>query len=258
MTSACQRWCWSILLLATLACARDRGQGFATLEDAQLEISLEARGDSDDAELSTDRGYTIALDHATVRVGRWELLEFAKRPSETDGHEHDDEEHDHGLDEDEHEHAARDAPQTFSVLVGLRFDRALSMIAHRAVRPDHYEASRELPRSLPERVLVELDRLELAGTISGAELGEEAAALLIDLPLETELVASFEPVAIDRDGPRSVQLSTVVSVSGTLLDGIDFVELAAGGRVLVDDPAAPVARELARTLGASEIRAELE
>src|SRR5690606_24147309 len=107
MTSACQRWCWSILLLATLACARDRGQGFATLEDAQLEISLEARGDSDDAELSTDRGYTIALDHATVRVGRWELLEFAKRPSETDGHEHDDEEHDHGLDEDEHEHEAR-------------------------------------------------------------------------------------------------------------------------------------------------------
>jgi hypothetical protein len=253
------RSCWVLgLALALAGCALDRGQGFARLDAANLEVSLEAEGDSGEAALVTDRGYAIALDRATLRVRRWELQELAgeRVSAEEDDHDHGEDDHDHG--EAEHEDEQPAAAQPFATLVTLGFDSALSLTAHQAVAADRYDASRELPRSSPERVLVVLERFEVEGTVSGADLGDEAAALVVDLPLDTELAASFEPVAIDQDGPESVHLATEVSVPGTLFDGIDFAALSSQGSVLVDDPDSPAALELATALAASDTHADLD
>lgn len=231
-------------------CAIERGRGFATLEAATLEISLDAASGSGDGDISTDRGYAIVIDQATLGVARLELQELGSEPVQDAGHDH---EHDEAEHEDEH----RAGEAAYFALVTLDFREPISIMDH-AAAADGYEPSRELARSTPERVLVALSHLELAGSVSGGDFGDESVALLVDLPLETELAASFEPVAINEQGPEAVHLATEVSITETWFDGIDLAALAADGSVVIDDPDAPPALVLSTKLGSSETRASLE
>ena len=169
------------LALGHSGCALDRGRGFATLEQASLEVALEPDG----GELVTDRGYTIAVERAAMRVARMDLQERASKPvvEERSDHEHGDEEHvdeEHG--DEEHENG-----EPYSTLVTLGFDSAISMTEHEPVSADGYAPSRELGRSSPERVLVVLERFELEGNVSGADLADAPAQLVVGLSLDTEL-----------------------------------------------------------------------
>lgn len=265
MTPAVGPRCWLALALALPGCTLDRGRGFATLEEANLEVSLEGLGEAGENELSTDRGYAIVVERAALAITHLDLQELASAATnaEGDAHEHDEADHehdeaDHEDDEADHEDDELAAEKAFSTLVTLGFDSALSMRAYGATAADRYDPSRELARSSPERVLVVLAHLEFEGTVSGGDLADESAKLVVDLPLDTELAASFEPVEIDQDGPESLRLSSTVVVPGSLFDGIDFSALAAGGGVVIDDPEAPAALELVTALAASETHASLE
>ncbi|HEY6728843.1 MAG TPA: hypothetical protein VI197_32755, partial [Polyangiaceae bacterium] len=257
MTPVFESRCWPCLVLALAGCAVDRGRGFAKLETANLEVSLEARGDTGDAELLTDLGYEINVERATVRVRRWELQEAISQAREVEGdaHDHGEEAHEHdekARDHDEDEHDEHAAVQGYAALVTLGFDAAISLTAHHAVAADRYDPSPELARSSPERVLLGLERFEFDGTVSGGDLASGVAALTVELPLDTELVASFETFAIAQDGPESVRLETTVSVHESLFDGIDFAALEVKSRVLIEDPYAPAALALTTALAGSE------
>lgn len=233
-------------------CALERGRGFATLDTATLEISLESASSSGDGSISTDRGYDIVIDQATLSVSRLELQERGSEPMP-------DAEHDHEHDEADHDEAEHGADETaYFALVTLNFREPISIVDHAAVAADRYQPSRELARSTPERALVAFSHLELAGSVSGGDFGDDSLALLVDLPLDTELAASFEPVEIDQQGPESVHLSTAVSIAETWFDGIDLAALAADGSVVIDDPDAALAMLLSTKLGSSEIHASLE
>lgn len=238
--------------LGLAGCTLDRGQGFATLERANLEISLEAESDSGESEILTDRGYEIVVEHAALHVSRLELQELVSQPVDDAGHDHEHDESDHEHDE----HAALD--EAFSALITLGFDAPISMTAHEAVPADRYEPSREFARSSPERVLVVLSHLELEGMVSGGDFGDDSVDLVVDLALDTELAASFEPFEIDQHGPESVRLSTAVAVAGTLFDGVDLAALVERGSVVIDDPDTAAAVVLSTALAASETRASLE
>src|SRR5690606_4188935 len=118
--------------------------------------------------------------------------------------------------------------------------------------------SRELDRVSLRRVLVVLARLELEGSVGQGNLGSEAVPLLVDLALGTELGSMFQPVAIDRDGPKQVRLSASVTVDPTLFDGIDFADILTDGSVTIDEPESFAARTLAASLADSETRATLD
>jgi hypothetical protein len=257
---------------SVLSCAMDAGTGFATLDEASLEISLDpgrAR-DLGDGTVLTDEGYEVEVQSAVVRVERMELQEVrggtnGERFDPADpppgyslchsGHCH----RDDGalVDYEDIEVELAGGAEAFSPLVTLEFNEEISMLTGRRVVADTYTPSEELPRSTPRRVVVIVSRIEIEGTVSGGNLGNDSAHLTIGLPLRTEFDATIEPMEIDRHGPERVTLSASVSVDGTLFDGIDFAAIEANGRVVVDDPDDPAALLLGASFAESETTARL-
>ena len=256
--SSYRQWFGAALALPLAGCAIERGDGFSTLEAAELAVTLAPAlaGEGSEHDVLSDQGYEIHLESARVRVERVELQELAAVEGEevagADEHEHEHEQESDG--HDEHVDAAA-APST---LVSMGYDAAISLLAAEPALADSYAPSRELERSSPGRVLVALGRIELEGSVGGGDFSDDAASLVVDLPLDIELDASLEPIEIDRDGPASVRLSTRVQVDRSLFDGIDFAALEAGGDVVIDDPEAAAALGLSASLAGSAVHASLE
>ena len=253
-------WVGAALTLPLAGCTLDRGQGFSTLEAAELEISLApvAEGEGTEHDVLSDQGYVIHLESARLSVDRVELQELAAIEGDEAEHEHEHDADEHDADEHEHEADEHEHEADGSTLVSLGFERAISLLSAEPVAADSYAPSRELARSSPGRVLVVLSRLELEGTVGAGDFGDSSASLAVELPLHIELDASLEPIEIDRDGPDSLRLSTTVQVDRALFDGIDFAALEAGGDVVIDDPEAAAALGLSQSLAGSAAHASLE
>jgi hypothetical protein len=251
--SSLHGWLGAVLALPLAGCALERGNGFSTLEAAELEVRLApvAAGEGTEHDVLSDQGYEVHLESARLHVDRVELQELVEDEAAEDEHEH---EHEHDHDHAGDEHEARGS----GALVTLGFGAAISLFAAEPALADSYLPSRELAQSSPGRVLVVLSRLELDGTVGAGDFGDGSASLVVDLPLDIELDASLEPIEIDRDGPESLRLSTTLEVDRTLFDGIDFAALEAGGDVVIDDPEAAAALGLSASLAGSAAHASLE
>lgn len=247
-----------LLVLALGAgCTLQPGTGFSTLEQATLRAALEpgpAR-DLGEGTVLTDRAYEVTVDRARLAVGAAHLLELqgaeavafdpADPPEDYTlchgGHCH----HEDGrlvpYAEIQAELAGGDA--TFVPIVSLiaddTYDLAAGERADLAVEP-----SPLLPRAHLSLLELELESVELAGSVTAGDLGEQVVPLTVALPLDTTASAGIDLV-VDRSlAPRiAVRLEHVLD--GTLFDDLDFAALVDGGAVVLDTPDDPGAAVLA-------------
>lgn len=262
-----------LLVLGLSGCALGRGTGFATLDSATLEVTLEpgAARDLGDDTLLTDQAYEVAIERARVLVEHVQLQEVAGAgdgqrfdPANPppgyslchSGHCHRDDGALVGYEDVEVELAG--GAEAFAPVVTLGFDNPISLLSGRAEAADRYDPSRELDRSTPRRILVRLSRLEIEGTVSAGDLADDDLTLSVDLPLGIELDATLDGVEIDRDGPERIALHTSVVVDGTLFDGIDFAALAEDGTAPFEDPDSGASQTLVAALSASETNVHVD
>jgi hypothetical protein len=206
-----------IWLLA--GCTFSPGQGFSELAGLSVHSQLPSSW-------TTDLGYVIALDTATLTVGPLALVAHAPEEEEEEGHAHAEEEPEEP-EEPEGEHA-----DEFELVwvEGSTHD----WLAGGSVNEGPILPSPVLPRAEIAEATLQLGQLSATGTVSA---GPRTGPLTLTLTLDLELLGELE-LAVDEEAPEAVVVQGTLVPGTAWLDGLDFQEMT-GGAVI--NPTSPEA-----------------
>lgn len=267
-------------VLCTAGCTLEEGTGFATMQPATVEATLQpdAARDLGEDRILTDLGYQVTLQHASLQIHEVVLQELRgqqagggattsfdpQNPPEGfslchGGHCHAD---DGALVSYEEVQAQLAGGQvTLAALVSLPVDRAFDLLGNEQARIDRFVPSPLLPRGQISRVRVDIGRLRLSGVVragpSAPEPSEAELALEVSLPLDEALSVTANR-SLDRDADPDLRLAVAVKLDGTLFDGLDFAKLASDGAVRIEDRDAEGARTLIDSLLRTELHVRLD
>jgi hypothetical protein len=252
------------------ACAFDDGRGYAHLERFTVTGDLDGP-----ASVTTDLGYEIAIEQASIKVGQLELQEVITSGSGAGGtfdpanpppgyglchadHCHHESGELHSYDEIRTALASGGAKTAHTIVSGTV--GTVNLLGGDPREPESWTPSAELPAASLDRVRVELRRLKIVGTVRGGPartgLGSELRELSIDVALDGSLAAEDSFGAIADDGYSGVRGGVTLVVPGDLLGGIEWSQGRAGDQVLVTD--GEIADALAEKMAAARVEAEVE
>lgn len=194
----------ALIVLLCSACTLDAGTGFATLSEATVEARLE--GGSTQA---TDLGYQVTFTRFELVVDHVVLEEQTGVERESAGHAH-----------DEEEPSEAEGASSYVPIAEVHIDAAVDVLGGETVASDEVEPSAELPLATVSRVSVQITALRIEATV------QDAGSISMDVPVSGMLSAAA-PLAIDRDGPRLIDLEVTIPVPDGLFDGIDFATATA-------------------------------
>lgn len=194
-----------LIALLCSACTLDAGTGFATLSEASVEARLE--GGSTQV---TDLGYQVTFTRFELVVDHVVLEELTGDESDSTGHSHGDAD----------EAIEAESSSSYAPIAEVHVDAPVDVLAGEVVAADEVEPSAELPLATIARVSVQITAMRIEATVEGE------GSISMDVPMSGVLSAA-EPLTIDRDGPRTIDLEVTIPVSEGLFDRIDFATTTA-------------------------------
>lgn len=192
-------------------CAFDAGEGFATIESADLTVTFDPGSRRfDDGSLLVVGGYRFELDEMTARFALLSLLQA--------------------------ELSGGGGSTAFSPVVSMPISNDVDVAAGLTLALAAFEPSRFLPQTTIARASLELTHFVVRGRIGGGAIGDSSVDLVVDLALtDTTFVASFSPVEISRDSEDAFRVTSLFTIGPTILDGVDYAALSAGGPISIGD-----------------------
>jgi hypothetical protein len=243
-----------IVALAVLAsaCAFEEGEGFATIESAALTASFDPGSRRDpDGTLLVREGYRLTLEALEVELSGLVLAE-ARTISGTGGvfdpasppagytlchggHCH----HEDGRlvpYADVQAEITAGGGTAFADLVTMSAPGPFALGEPRAIVFSAFDPSPFLRESTIARVTLRLAKLAVRGTLAGDALGPDPVPLAVELaPIELAFALPLSPYEVSRDSAAELRVTGSFVVGPTLLDGVDYAALAAGGAIAIDE-----------------------
>lgn len=264
---------------ALFGCADEPGHGFATLESASVQVSLEpGEARAIDGAILTNRAYRVTVTRLEIDVESVALTSLSGGngsarfdPSNPPpgygtchgGHCH----HEDGRLVDYADIEAELAAGSgggFTEVARAEVGQRLDALAAERKRVSEFAPSRELPETELRKVSVGLSALRVDAEVSSGDDTTSPRRLVVRVPLELSLEEGVD-LRIDRDGPAVLRLAVVLRLDGTLFDDIEFDELDAALRdagvatvLEVSDPEDSLALQLATALLASELEVRFD
>lgn len=231
------------------ACAFEDGEGFATIESASLTVSFDpgSRRQPDGGLLVRD-GYALTLESFEIELAGLVLAEArtsgggvfdpASPPAGYTlchgGHCH----HEDGrlVSYADVQAELAGGGTTFADLVAMNTPGPIALGEPRSIELAAFDPSPFLPESTIARARLRLASLVVRGALAGDALGPAPVPLAVELaPIDLAFALPLSPFEVSRDSAESLRVGGSFVIPPTLLDGVDYAALAAGGSIAIDE-----------------------